>query len=168
MTRGKQRLTALRDGLKSAYASLRFAWLDKTRARIRKRIARFQAAIKDEVSYQRLEQGKHGGRPAERTSAAERRSESDDEVRANIPPEWIPVFERVRRQIASTPNMTRTEAFEHYVHDHPEAVVAAQERQYEHDVDDLERQQYEEAGYDYPGPAKRRPAFGTASAATPF
>jgi hypothetical protein len=44
----------------------------------------------------------------------ERRSESDDEVRSNLPPNLVPLFERVKRGIKPTPRMTRTEAFLHY------------------------------------------------------
>jgi len=45
------------------------------------------------------------------TSASERRAESDDEVRRNIPDELVPIFDRVRKTIAGGPRRTRTEAF---------------------------------------------------------
>lgn len=47
----------------------------------------------------------------------ERMQESDDEVRRNLPPELVPVFERVKGQIKASPRRSRTEAFLHWVHD---------------------------------------------------
>ncbi len=41
----------------------------------------------------------------------ERQAESDDEVRSNIPPELVALFERVKRGIKASPRMSRTEAF---------------------------------------------------------
>ncbi len=68
---------------------------------------------------------------AERRTAKERRAESDDEVRANIPVELVRVFERVRRSIRGTPRMSRTEAFLHWVDENPDEVYAIQEAQAE-------------------------------------
>lgn len=48
---------------------------------------------------------------AERRSAKDRRAESDDDVRANIPTELAGMFERVKRSIRGTPHKSRTEAF---------------------------------------------------------
>jgi hypothetical protein len=56
---------------------------------------------------------------------AERRSESDDEVRQNIPPEWLSLFDRVKASIRGSARQTRTEAFYHYVEEHPDEVLAA-------------------------------------------
>ncbi len=58
---------------------------------------------------------------------AERASESDDAVRANLPAELVPVFDRVRRQIHESARRTRTEAFLEWAHDHPGDVLAIQE-----------------------------------------
>ncbi len=62
-----------------------------------------------------------------RASAAERRGESDDEVRQNIPAELVPLFERVKRSIKGSPRESRTESFLHYAEEHPGEVVDAQE-----------------------------------------
>lgn len=67
-------------------------------------------------------------------SLAERVSESDDDVRRNIPAEFVPVFDRVRRQIKATPKLARWEAFLHWVHEHPEDVVRLQTEQADRDV----------------------------------
>lgn len=60
-------------------------------------------------------------------SAAEVRAESDDRVRANIDPELIPVWERVKRSIRGTPHKSRTEAFLEYIESNPEDVIALQQ-----------------------------------------
>ena len=49
----------------------------------------------------------------------EKRAESDDEVLQNIGPELHSLFHRVKRGIKSSPRMNRTEAFLHYVENHP-------------------------------------------------
>lgn len=59
-----------------------------------------------------------------RSSASERRAESDDAVRANLPPELHPTFERVKQTIKPAPRMSRTETFLQWVHEHPAEVFA--------------------------------------------
>lgn len=56
--------------------------------------------------------------------ARERRSESDDEVRANIPGELVSLFNRVRRSIKGSPRKSRTEEFLEYVEAHPDEAFA--------------------------------------------
>lgn len=53
-----------------------------------------------------------------RMSAAEKRAESDDEVRGNIPAELVPVFDARASKTKATERMSRTEAFLQWVHDH--------------------------------------------------
>jgi hypothetical protein len=53
-------------------------------------------------------------------------SENDDAVRANLPAELVPVFDRVRRRIKATPRMSRTEVFLHWAEENPGEVLAAQ------------------------------------------
>lgn len=60
-------------------------------------------------------------------SAREVQAESDDRVRANIDPELIPVFERVKRSIRGDAHKSRTEAFLEYVESNPEDVIALQQ-----------------------------------------
>ncbi len=55
----------------------------------------------------------------------ERRTESDDEVRASIPAELIPLFEKVKRGIRSSPRMSRVETFLLYVEQNPRAMLEA-------------------------------------------
>jgi hypothetical protein len=51
-------------------------------------------------------------------------AESDDQVRANIPAELVPVFNRVRRTIRAREGMSRTEAFLHWAEENPGEVYA--------------------------------------------
>lgn len=55
--------------------------------------------------------------PRRAGAARERREESDDAVRANIPRHLLPYFERVKRGIKGSPRMSRTEEFLHLVHE---------------------------------------------------
>ncbi len=63
-------------------------------------------------------------REEKKRTAAERRGESDDEVRANLPPEYLELWERVKRGIRGSDRMTRTEAFLRYAEEHPEELLA--------------------------------------------
>jgi hypothetical protein len=60
-----------------------------------------------------------------RTTARERREESDDEVRSNIPADMLPLFERVKRSIRGSERQSRTEAFLRYAEEHPEDLLDA-------------------------------------------
>ena len=71
-----------------------------------------------------------------------RQSESDDEVRNNIPPELVQVWEKVKRGIRAGARRSRTEAFMEWVHDHP---VSVWEIMDEKAAQDLARMQREEA-----------------------
>lgn len=56
-----------------------------------------------------------------------RRGESDDEVRANLPPELVPVFERARSHARATDRASRTENFLRWVEEDPETVLQIQD-----------------------------------------
>lgn len=74
-------------------------------------------------------------------SKAVRRSESDDEVRTNLSPELVPLFEKVKRQIHESPRMTRTEAFLLYAEQHPNEVLAVLDDQTDAMIRELEAQE---------------------------
>lgn len=61
-----------------------------------------------------------------RSTAKERAEESDDAVRANIPDDLVPVFNRHRRHIRASPRRTRTEAFLEWAAENPGEVLAEQ------------------------------------------
>jgi hypothetical protein len=97
---------------------------------IKERILRARAELEAERKYQRdMKRIERANRARtlefKRTSKAERRAESDDEVRGNIPPEFVALFERVKRGIKASPRMSRTEAFLHYAEENPEEVLEA-------------------------------------------
>ena len=66
---------------------------------------------------------------AKRASATELRGESDETVRGNIPPEMVPLFDKVKKSIRGSDRMSRTEAFLHYAEEHPGEVLAGIEDQ---------------------------------------
>jgi hypothetical protein len=76
-------------------------------------------------------------------SLAERRAESDDAVRRNLPPELVPVFDRVRRSIKAGSRRTRTEAFLEWAEEHPAEVLAIQAEHVGSDVERMVTEQHE-------------------------
>lgn len=118
-------LAAVRAELRRERAAAREACnLDRAKARtLKDKAKQARAELVAERDYQRAlrrieaanrEKQKRAKRPLVKTRA----SESDDEVRGNIPPELVPLFDRVRKQIRATDRMNRTEAFLQYAHDH--------------------------------------------------
>ena len=80
----------------------------------------------------RLERGaKESEKERKSARRGERRAESDDEVRSNLEPELVPLFERVKKTIRGSDRMTRTEAFRQYAEENPGEVYAAQEAEAE-------------------------------------
>ncbi|HXI60672.1 MAG TPA: hypothetical protein VNO55_31640 [Polyangia bacterium] len=66
-----------------------------------------------------------------RSTTKQRVEESDDEVRRNLDPPMVPVFNAVKRYIKRTPRMDRTEAFLQWAHENPDEVLALMQ----HDAD---------------------------------
>lgn len=65
-----------------------------------------------QADLRRIEQANRQRRQeAPRITRIERQAESNDEVRGNIPPELVALFERVKRGIKASPRMPWTEAF---------------------------------------------------------
>jgi hypothetical protein len=80
------------------------------------RVERARAELHTERSFhrelRRLERAnKERQRETKHASRRERRTESDDAVRANIPEELIPLWEKVKRSIRGSNHMSRTESF---------------------------------------------------------
>lgn len=78
-----------------------------------------------------------------RVSAAERRAESDSEVRNNLPPDLVPVFDKVRRTIKATPRRSRTETFLEWAQEHPAIVHEVKDAAWARDMRRLEREERE-------------------------
>lgn len=72
-------------------------------------------------------------------NARERLAESDDAVRAELPPELLPVWERVKRTIRETGYASRVECFLDWVHDHSAEVARYQAEAMARAVRKLER-----------------------------
>lgn len=86
-------------------------------------VAERTAALKGERVYEG--QIRRGDKPrALRSTATERRQESDDEVRSNLKPEMVPVFNAVRRHIKGNTRKSRTEAFLEWCEENPEEMFA--------------------------------------------
>jgi len=75
----------------------------------------------------------------------EREAESDDEVRRNLPPELVAVFNRVRRTIKGSPRKSRSEAFLDWAEENPEEIYALQDRNAEREVKRLVKEYEREA-----------------------
>ncbi len=101
-------------------------------------------------------------------SAAVRRLESDDAVRSNIPPELVPLFERVRTRIKGTPRKTRTEAFLEYAQENEREVLEVLEEGGERLVRELEARERKVARARASTPPPRRRFTAAELAATPF
>ena len=131
------------------------------------------------AEMRRIERGnkerrKELARPLARgRAAAERRGESDDEVRGNIPPELAALFERVKAGIRGTDRETRTEAFLRYAEENPGEVLESIEHESDARLRALEHEHQElaRARAAARGPARaraRRPPAPAQLAEAPF
>jgi hypothetical protein len=100
-----------------------------------------------QADLRRIERGNRERHRAARVhlSRAERRGESDDEVRQNISPELVPLFERVKRSIKGSARMSRTEAFLKYAEENPHEVFEIVEEKTERMIRELEKKHEEAA-----------------------
>lgn len=122
--------------------------LSKNEARKKDDIARRRGELAAEAKYQadmrRIERStKSRRREHPHVTYIERRAEDDDTVRANISPDLVPLFERVKRGIKATPRMTRTEAFFRYAEEHPDEVLDVIEDKTDALIRELEARQRE-------------------------
>ncbi len=128
-----QMMQDVREGIERAKLAARDACrLRKTgtKARGSYQTDRAKEALREERRFQRelrRAEGRMRRREMSRTTAAERRQESDDEVRRNVDLELVPLFDQVRRSIKGSPYQSRTEAFLQWVEENPSAVLHAQE-----------------------------------------
>lgn len=112
--------------------------------KVRRELAAEQATLRTERIYRkppRLGASQSTGKGARR--AAELRAESDSEVRANLEPSLIPVWEKIKRHIRPTGRATRTEAFLQFLHDNPQVVWEVQEADAARELRRLEREERE-------------------------
>lgn len=109
------------------------------------RRAELAAEKKFRREMRRIEASNRAAHAEHRRTAREARSESDDEVLGNIPPDYAALWERVKKRIRRTPHMSRTEAFLHYAEEHPNELVASWEDKTDELVRRLEQQEREAA-----------------------
>jgi hypothetical protein len=121
--------------------------------------AELEAEKKYEADLRRIERANRKRRQeAPRVTRIERQAESDDEVRSNIPPELVALFERVKRGIKASPRMSRTEAFLHYAEENPDDVLAAVDDKTDALIRELEAQ-HREARRSLRRPPPRPPRY---------
>jgi hypothetical protein len=124
----KRALEKLREAARAELAAARREWVQRRREakeEATSEIARVRAELAAERA-QRVAQRKisraHRADVATHTRAA--REQSDDEVRALIPRELVPLFERVKRTVRGGAQ-TRAEAFLRYAELHPDETLKA-------------------------------------------
>jgi hypothetical protein len=144
----RKALHAERQAARDACALRREEAKSATSDAVQRARGELDAERKYQDDLQRIERGNRERHLAtRRTSASERRSESDDEVRVNIPAELVPLFDRVKRGIKGSPRESRTEAFLRYAESHAGEVLAALDDKTEAVIRDLERREREAARY---------------------
>jgi hypothetical protein len=188
------RLEVVREGCREARAVIRERWKEKRRealapilaaakaereqaraechlckTKVREEMGTLAAQRRAELAAERRYQ-QQIGETAKRTHTKRTRlevlSESDDAVRVELPPDLLPLFERVKRQIKGSERQSRTEAFLKYAEEHPREVLEALEDETERAMRDLERQRDKA---ERRAPRKTRPRYTAAElAAVPF
>lgn len=93
-------------------------------------VARRRAKLLEERDFERKMRAHERPRVL-RSTSGERRQESDDEVRSNLQPEMVAVFDAVRKQIKGSPRKSRTEAFLQWAEENPDEVFSL----LQHDAD---------------------------------
>ena len=180
----RERVRALRlrvlEDLKATVRAERLAARQTCSARvgdaraIKDEVQRARAALLAERKYQadlrRIESAhRQRRREAPGVARGERRGESDDEVRSNIPPDLALLFERVKRSIKASPRMSRTEAFLKYAEEHPAEVLNVIDDQTDALIRELERKEREAARALRRGPSRAAPRYTSEElAAVPF
>lgn len=143
----KSRVSAIRLQCAQARAKLRAICLSR-RERAALEGARLvelrKAELGEEYAYEKVirsadQRGTAKG-SVRKVTAAERAAESDDEVRANIPRELVPAFDKHRRQFKETARRTRTEAFLEWAEANPDEIWLLQNEQAEADIKAMVRE----------------------------
>ena len=112
------------------------------------RIERTRAELEAERHFdrqmRRIEAGnRQRKKEIRRSTAREQRRESDDVVSANLQPEYLGLWQRLKGQFPGTDRMTRTEQFLHHLEENPDLVLQAMEDRSEQVIRDLERRERE-------------------------
>lgn len=141
--RAKERVQAIRAEARRLVHDARLEEIAKARAVCRAKKTQVKAAALStrerkkqtlaaerqfQADMRRIERWARGRKREQqkRVTAEERRQESDDAVRQNIPSDLLPLFERVKRSIKGSTRRSRSEEFLEYAAEHPNEVVDAQ------------------------------------------
>lgn len=145
IAQSKLSCAADRDALRRARAELSERCRGE-RSGARARVRRSRTKLQVERQIQRAEREARRGRPARaRATGAELREESDQAVERDLPPELVPVWRRVRKQIQAGPRRSRTEAFLEWVEAHPDEIAAIEAESAEREAEQMWRE-YHAAG----------------------
>lgn len=129
--KAREKIATLRESLRAqlrevaqAERALARGSCERARTEPKAEVERLRSKLREEraflASMRRIQAGQRKAKAARpKTAARIRESESDDEVRANIPPDLVPLFNRVRKMIKPGLRKSRTEAFLEYVEEHP-------------------------------------------------
>src|SRR5881394_458533 len=112
----------------------------------RARGAALEAGARATLKGERVLQGqvrRAGKAPRARSTKRERSQEDDDRVRSNLPPELVPVFDKVARRIKGTAKRSRTETFLDWAEENPDEIIAVQQAAADEGLRELLRQQRE-------------------------
>jgi hypothetical protein len=110
------------------------------------KVSRSRAELEAERRYRRdMRRIEHGNKQrlqeAKQRTRAERQAESDEDVKVNLSPELMSLWEKVKRSIRPTPRMSRLEAFLEYAEAHPREWTASIESRTDDLICDLERRE---------------------------
>ena len=96
----------------------------------KRRIGELRGELRHTAKEQRVIE-RAGKAPRLRSTSGERRAESDDAVRSNLPENLVPVFNKVKARIKGSARRSRSEAFLEWAHENPDEVLELQQ----HDAD---------------------------------
>lgn len=107
---------------------------DGERLRARASIGTRRAAEREVRKTDRLIRSVETKRRPLRSTATERRQESDDQVRSNLAADLVPIFDMVRKQIKPGLRKSRTESFLEWAEENPGEIYALQSMKAERDL----------------------------------
>ena len=101
-------------------------------------------------------------------TAHDRKQESDDATRANLPPDLVPLFNRMKGQFKATGRKSRSEMVLEYAESHPGEVIEILEGKTDSLIRDLEAREKEARKALRTSPVLRKKYTAAELAETPF
>ena len=132
----RQRIRQAAEKKRAALRERRRLLLEKVRRRLGGAVEARRRELDRDIELARLLERRERKRLRGPT-VKERRQESDDAVRSNIPAGMLPVFDAVRTKIRGGPRRTRTEAFVEWAHEHPDRVLELRAASVDREVEQL-------------------------------